>query len=137
MAAAIKSAPGTIGYLDASAATGLSSVQIKAGDRFIKASAESAGQLLDTAKLLDSQNKTNLAFKINYKDISNAYPIALVSYLVSCSQYKHPAKGQAVKEYFSYIISQQGQKDAEAAASNAPISSSIRAQAQAAVDTIK
>ena len=70
--------------------------------------------------------------------IKDAYPVVMISYLAACQQYKDANTASLVKEFFTYVVSEEGQKyAAEANGGNAPISDTLRKEAQAAIDTIK
>lgn len=67
---------------------------------------------------------------------SGAYPIVLISYHVYCATYEDQETVDLVKAFASYAISEQGQADAADSAGNAPISETLREQAQTAIDSI-
>lgn len=137
VADAVAAGEGTIGYLDASAAESLQVASIKSGSDFVPYSPEAAAAVVAGSKVEDGRAETDLAYKLDYTGVEGAYPIVLVSYLVGCSEYTDPNIGAAVKAYFNYVISAEGQEAAVAEAGNAPISDEIRTAAQAAVDKIK
>jgi phosphate transport system substrate-binding protein len=64
------------------------------------------------------------------------YPIVLVSYHIDCSNYDSQEKADLVKGFESYVISEEGQQAAAEQAGSAPITDSLREQAQAAIDKI-
>jgi len=131
-------ANGTIGYIDASATAGLSTAEVKVGDAFVPLSPEAASAVVDASKIEDGRAATDLAYKLaRDTSASGAYPIVLVSYLIGCHQYKDAAAAELVKAYFSYVVSEEGQKAAAEAAHSAPISADLRTKAQAAIDAIK
>jgi phosphate transport system substrate-binding protein len=67
---------------------------------------------------------------------SGAYPIVLVSYHIYCSTYADQNTVDLVKAFGSYVISEEGQQAAQDSAGNAPISETLREQAQKAIDSI-
>ena len=128
----------TIGYLDASAAQGMTLVEVKVGDKFVALSPEAAAAVVDASKPEEGRAPTDLAIKLARDTAeSGAYPIVLVSYLIGCAQYKDPEVGKLVQSYFNYVISAEGQQAAASAAHSAPISDALRGKAQTAVDAIK
>jgi phosphate transport system substrate-binding protein len=79
-----------------------------------------------------------LAYKIARDTTEDGvYPIVLVSYLTGCNEYLDAEAASIVRVYASYIISEQGQATAAKAGGVAPISDSLRQQAQAIIDAIK
>ena len=134
---AVKGGVGTIGYADASRADGLSTVKVKVGEEFVAYSPEAAAAIVDASPLEEGRTAGDLAIKLDRaSSAEGVYPIVLISYLVACGEYEDAANAELVKEYFSYIVSEEGQKDAEAAAGSAPISDTLREQAVAAIDSI-
>ncbi len=62
--------------------------------------------------------------------------MVLLSYLMACTSYSDASTAANVKGYLNYIISQAGQEVAAQAAGSAPISDTLRQQAQTGVDAI-
>ena len=60
----------------------------------------------------------------------------LVSYHIVCSSYDSQDQVDLVKGFESYVISEDGQNAAADAAGSAPITDSIRQQAETALGTI-
>lgn len=128
----------TIGYLDASAAQGMTLVDIKVGESFVALTPEAAATVVDESPLEEGRAATDLAIKLARDTAaSGAYPIVLVSYLIGCHEYADPEVGKAVKAYFEYIISAEGQQAAATEAHSAPISDSLRTKALEAVSEMK
>jgi phosphate transport system substrate-binding protein len=67
---------------------------------------------------------------------SGEYPIVLVSYHIGCVQYDDEETANNVKAFMEYVVSEDGQQTAADNAGNAPISDSLREQAQGTVDAI-
>ncbi|CAG7844101.1 Phosphate-binding protein PstS3 [Pseudoclavibacter triregionum] len=129
---------GTIGYLDASAATNMTTVSVKVGNDFVKLTPEAAAAVIDASKVEDGRAETDLAFKIERNTTaSGAYPIVLVSYLVGCAEYKDAEIGKLVKSYFQYVVSEEGQQAAATAAHSAPISDELRTKIETALEQMK
>ncbi len=134
---AVKGGVGTIGYADASKAEGLSTVKVKVGEEFVAYSPEAAAAIVDASPLEEGRSAGDLAIELDRASTAQGvYPIVLISYLIGCEQYADEANAELVKEYFSYIVSEEGQRAAETAAGSAPISDTLREQAVAAVEMI-
>jgi phosphate transport system substrate-binding protein len=135
---AVTAGNGTIGYADASKAGDLGTVAIKVGDGYVSYSADAASKVIEASTLVEGRESYDLAYKIA-RDTTEAgvYPIVLVSYLTGCNEYVDAEAATLVKAYASYIISEQGQATAASAGGTAPITDSLRQQAQAIIDAIK
>lgn len=136
---AIRAGEGTIGYLDASAAGDLTTASIKSGEEFVPYSAEAAAKIVEASELESGRAETDLAYELNFEGGDGSYPIVLVSYLIGCTEYKDAEKGKLVKDYFSYVISDEAQQTAgqENVAGSAPLSPAVAEKAKAAVDAMK
>lgn len=129
---------GTIGYIDESFAGSLQAAQIKVGDAYVKPSAEGAAKALESSKIEDGREATDLAYKIDRKvTTAGAYPLLLVSYVIGCSEYKDAAVGKVAKAYFEYVVSEAGQQKSVAKAKNAPLSAELRKKVTDAISKIK
>jgi phosphate transport system substrate-binding protein len=133
---AVKGGDGTIGYADASQAGDLGKAMIKVGGEYVGPTAEAASKVLDESKPAPGASDTNIIISVNRTPSAGVYPIDLVSYQIVCSAYDSQNTVDLVKGYASYVVSAEGQQAAAAAAGSAPISDSIRQQAQAAIDMI-
>lgn len=129
---------GTIGYADASKAGSLSVAKIKVGDEFVAYSAEAAAAIVDASAVVDGREPGDIAIELDRSSsAAGVYPIVLVSYLIACQTYADPAQGALVKEYLSYVASPAGQAEAATSAGSAPISATLQAQVQEAIDSIR
>ncbi|MCZ4151519.1 phosphate ABC transporter substrate-binding protein PstS, partial [Escherichia coli] len=108
---------GAITYADFSAVGNLSTVNVKVGDEYTKISAEAAAKALETATPVEGAAENDLALDLE-RDTTEAgtYPIVLVSYHIFCSSYKDQATADLVKAFGNYVISEDGQKTAQASA---------------------
>lgn len=135
--AAMNAGNGTIGYIDASRVGELGSAAVQVGEDFVPFSAEAAAELVASSPLEEGRADGDLVFDVDPANApAGAYPIALVSYLIGCQQYDDADVAAIVKDYFSYIIGEDGQKAANEAAGSAPLSSEVAEQAQAAIEMI-
>ncbi|MGF3056882.1 phosphate ABC transporter substrate-binding protein PstS [Microbacterium sp. YY-01] len=134
---AVESGVGTIGYADASRAGELGTVSVQVGDDFVPYSPEAAAAIVEHSPLDEGRTAGDLAINLDRTSTeAGVYPIVLVSYLIGCEEYADPAQATLVKEFFSTVISAEGQSAAADAAGSAPISDSIRQSAQSAIDLI-
>ena len=134
---AVTNGVGMIGYADASRAEGLGTVAIKVGEKFVSYSPEAAAAIVDASELEPDRTEHDIAIKLDRTSTEDGvYPIVLVSYLIGCEQYADAANAELVKAYFSYIVSEEGQKVAAEAAGSAPISADLRAKIEPAIASI-
>ena len=107
------------------------------GSDFVGPTAEAAAKIFDESERSGDPGANVFTYKLNRTpDASDTYPIVLVSYLMGCTTYDDANTTAIVKAYFNYIISAEGQQVAQGAAGSAPLSDSVRAKIQPAVDAI-
>lgn len=136
--AAIGAGNGTIGYADASRAGDFGTVAIGVGSEFVPYSSEAAAKIVDVSPIKEGRPETTLAYDLARDTTeSGVYPVVLISYLQGCMDYADDSKAELVKAYATFMVSEEGQNVAAAAAGNAPISQSLREKAQAIIDQIK
>ncbi len=134
---AIGAGDGTIGYADASQVGELSVATIEVGEEFVEPSPEAAAKILEASEETDDPGQYVFTFDLARDTTeSGTYPIVLVSYLMSCTQYDASDKAEIVKGFEEYIISEEGQQAAAEAAGSAPITSSLRQKIEPAVGAI-
>src|SRR5690606_41712160 len=93
--------------------------------------------LIDSSELEEGREPQDLVFAVDRATATDgAYPIALVSYLIGCVEYEDTAKAQLVKDYFTFVASEEGQQIAADEAGSAPISESLREQVNTAIEAI-
>lgn len=130
--------PGTIGYIDASGASGISSVALQVGDEYVPFSPEAAAAVVDDSELAEGREATDLAIEINRTtEAAGAYPLVLISYAITYSEFNDPAQAELVREYLKYAASAEGQDAAAQNAGSAPISDDLRTQVLEAIDSIQ
>jgi phosphate transport system substrate-binding protein len=129
---------GAVTYADDSAVTGaLGKVSLKVGDSFVPVTAEAAAKAADAATIVEGRGANDLSLKLDRKTtVAGAYPAILVSYAVFCTQYPDAATADLVKAFGTFVVSDEGQKAAVAAAKSAPLSSSLAAKAKASIASI-
>lgn len=132
------SVEGAITYADASQIGTLKAAAVQVGEDFLVYSPEAAAKIIDGSTPAADASDTILTYDlVRDGSVQGAYPIVLVSYLVGCQKYKDATMAGAVKDYFSFIASEEAQKAATAAGGgNAPISEQLREKVLAAVGKI-
>ncbi len=133
----VTDAPNTIGYADASQAGGLGQANIGVGEEFVPPSADAAAKIFEVSPRVDEGSETNMAYDLDYTtEEAGVYPIVLTSYLIACQSYDDQAVADNVKGYISYILSDEGQEIGSSEAGSAPLTDTVREDAQSIVDMI-
>lgn len=128
---------GTIGYADASVVTGQAAA-VGVGDEFVEFSPEAAARVVDASEPADTGLDGDMALELARDTTeSGAYPIVLVSYHIACTSYDDAERANLVKDFLSYVVSEEGQSTASEAAGSAPISETTRENALSLIDTIQ
>jgi phosphate transport system substrate-binding protein len=134
---AVGAGNGAIGYADLSQAGDLGVASIGVGGEFVAPSPEAAAAVVENSERVPGRGEYDFAIDLNRDTTgSGEYPIVLVSYHVGCVEYDDQEKADLVKDFMTYVISEEGQQAAAEAAGSAPISQGLREQAQGAVDAI-
>ncbi len=129
---------GAITYADASAVGDLGKVKVKVGEEYTELSSEAAAKAVEVASPVEGRSELDMSLDLERDTTeSGAYPIVLVSYHLYCTTYDSQETVDLVKAFGSYVISEEGQAEAEASAGNAPLSESLREKAQSAIDSIE
>ncbi len=137
---AVTAGEGAIGYADASQAGELGVATIKVGGEYVEPSAEAAAKILEESPEAKELAKSPymFPFELDRKtEAQGTYPIVLVSYLIGCTKYGSASEAAIVKGYFEYAISSEGQEAAAENAGSAPLSASLTAKIQPAVEAIE
>jgi phosphate transport system substrate-binding protein len=135
---AVTNGVGTIGYADASRAGDLGVAKIKVGEEFVEYTAEAAAAVVDGSPLVEGRADNDLAIKLDRLTTNPAeYPLVLVSYAIVCEEYADAEQGELVKEYVSYMASEEGQAEAATSAGAAPLSADQQANVAAVLETVK
>ncbi|TQL49813.1 phosphate ABC transporter substrate-binding protein PstS [Ornithinicoccus hortensis] len=133
----VGSTEGAIGYADASAVGTLTTAAVGVGEEFVNFSPEAAAAVVDASEPVDTGVEGDLALDLARDTTeSGTYPIVLVSYHIACTSYEDAQTGEVVKDFLTYVISEDGQAAAAEAAGSAPISDEVRAQATTAIEGI-
>ena len=135
VASAVKSSPGSIGYVELSFAqnSNLKIAKIKNGaGEYTELSGDSAGKTIEGAKVVGTGN--DLKMDIDYGTTqAGAYPIVLITYEIACS--KGSPKAAAIKGFLTYTSSTGGQS-ALADLGYAPLPETVRAKVATSVAAI-
>jgi phosphate transport system substrate-binding protein len=128
---------GAVTYADASRAGDLGVVSVGVGEEFVAPSAEAAAAVVENSPPVEGRGEYDFAIEVNRQtEGSGEYPIVLVSYHIGCIQYDDQAAADNVRAFMEYVVSEDGQQAAAENAGNAPISETLREQAQPAVEAI-
>ncbi|WP_445394800.1 phosphate ABC transporter substrate-binding protein PstS [Streptomyces sp. LE64] len=106
----VKETAGAISYFELSYAKGgIKTVDIKTdATEPVKATTENASKAIAAAKVVGKGK--DLALELDYKPTAEgAYPITLVTYEILCEKGNDPETLPAVKSFFTYIASEDGQ----------------------------
>lgn len=134
----VTSTDGAITYADASAVGDLGEVKVKVGEEYTQISSEAAAKAVEVATPVEGRPALDMSLKLKRDTTeSGSYPVVLVSYHLYCTSYDSQETVDLVNAFGSYVISKDGQAEAEASAGNAPLSDALRQKAQTAIDSIK
>lgn len=136
VADATRNGSNTITYIDESGATGLSLAQLKVGDAYVSLSPEGAAAVVAASPLVDGRESNDLAVAID-RTGTKGWPLVLVSYLITCTDYKDDATAELVKAYAGYVASDEGQAAAAKQAGSAPLAPELAEKVRTAIDSIK
>ncbi|WP_104181105.1 phosphate ABC transporter substrate-binding protein PstS [Arthrobacter sp. B0490] len=134
----VTSTDGAITYADASAIGDLGKAKVKVGEEYTEISSDAAAKAVEVATPVEGRPELDMSLELERDTTeSGAYPVVLVSYHVYCTSYDSQETVDLVKAFGSYVISEEGQAEAEASAGNAPLSATLSEKAQMAIDSIK
>lgn len=128
---------GSIGYADLSQIGDLPAASIAVEGEYLAPSAEAAGSIVENSERVEGNNPFDYSIKVNRTPPAGTYPIALVSYHIVCLEYPDQETVDLVKAFMTYVGSDQGQEDANAAAGSAPISDAVQAELEKSVAAIQ
>lgn len=138
---AVTAGAGTIGYADQSSIGSATQASVSGTDEktFVKYSAEGATEAFDSAATVQAQGTGDLTEVIDYSKVTgkSAYPIPLLSYVITCTVHKDATQGKLVQGYLGYVLSTQGQQVGNKNAGAAPLPTAVLKQAQKTIATIK
>jgi phosphate transport system substrate-binding protein len=134
---AVTNGKGAIGYADASQAGKLGQASIKVGSSYVAPEAAAAAKAAEVSKRVSGRAANDLALDVDRTTTeAGAYPLVLVSYLITCPTYKEKSTADLVKGYATYVLSSEGQSAAQKSAGSSPLPSSLSAEGTKAVEKI-
>jgi phosphate transport system substrate-binding protein len=133
---AVQAGNGYVGYADASQAGELGVAAVGLDGEFIEYSPEAASALVENSPQVEGAGELDLAFELD-RTAEGAYPIGLISYHVACLDYEDDEKASLVKDYLSFLASEEGQQAAADNAGSAPIGEGLREQILTSIDAIQ
>jgi len=135
---AVSNGVGTIGYADSSRSGDLGVAKIKVGEEFVGSSAEGAAAVVEESPLVEGREPNDIAIAIDRKTTdASHYPLVLVSYAITCTEYADAEQGSLVKAYIGSMASADGQAEAAKSAGAAPLSTELQDKVAAVIETIK
>ncbi|RNE63991.1 phosphate ABC transporter substrate-binding protein PstS [Cryobacterium tepidiphilum] len=138
VADATRNGSNSITYIDESGASGLSIAQVKVGDEYVTLSPEGAAAVVAASPLVEGREANDLAVAIDRTNTEKgAWPLVLVSYLITCADYEDAAKAELVKAYAGHIVSDESQAAAAKEAGSAPLAADLANTVRTAIDSIK
>ena len=94
--------------------------------------------MVNASPLASGRPANDIVVSIDRKaSASGDYPLLMVSYAIACSSYSDSAKGNFVKSFLGYVVSDAGQKAGAQAAGSAPLTGALAQKAAASVAAIK
>ncbi len=134
----VQGTEGAITYSDASAIGSLSTAAIGVGEEFVGYSPEAAAAVVEASEPADTGIEGDLALDLARDTTeTGTYPIVLVSYEIACSSYEDENTANIVKDFLTYVVSEEGQQVAAEAAGSAPISDGLRERAMETIEIIE
>ena len=135
--ATTKATEGAVTYADASAVGDLGTAAVKVGGDHVTHTPEAAAKAVEVSSPVQGRGEHDMAVELDRRTTEpGAYPLVLISYHIVCSQYDSQDTAQLVKDFESYVVSEDGQKAAADSAGSAPLSDALRQKAKAAVDSV-
>jgi phosphate transport system substrate-binding protein len=134
---AVTEGEGTIGYADESQVGDLQVASIKVGDAYVAPSAEAAAKVVAVSPRVEGRPDVDMAIDIDRTTTeAGAYPLVLASYLIACQHYDDQGAADLVKEYLTYVLSEEGQSTAAENAGSAPLDPALQDEATGIVANI-
>jgi phosphate transport system substrate-binding protein len=137
---AVTAGANTIGYADQSSIGQATAAKVSGSDKhFVAYSAEGATEAFDSAATVEAQGEGDMTEVVDYSKITgaSAYPIPLLSYVITCTVHKDAAQGKLTQGYLGFVLSTLGQQVGNKNAGAAPLPNSVLKQAQKTIATIK
>jgi phosphate transport system substrate-binding protein len=118
---------GAVTYADLSQVGLLGTASILVGGEWVRPTPEGAAIAIDASPQLENRPEFDLALNLDRNTSApGAYPLVLVSYAVVCVSYPLETEATFVREFMTWVSSQEGQKLASQVAGSSPISEALR-----------
>lgn len=116
----------------------LGRAKLRVGDEYVEVSAEAAAAAVDASAPVQGRADFDIALDLDRTTTAaGVYPLILVSYHIYCTSYEDPSTVEVIKEFGSYVVSEEGQEAAAESAKSSPISGQLSQRATEAIETIK
>lgn len=125
---------GAIGYVDAARVGSLGTMALQAGGEYREFSPDAATTVAEQSSI-EQREPGDVTVRLA-RDVTDAYPVADVSYLVACQSYPDEQTTANVEALLRYVVSEDGQQAGAQASSAAVMPSALREQAEAAIDLV-
>ena len=137
MISAVKGGKGTIGYADLSQVGDLSAAKIKVGDQWVEPSAEGAANAVEASPLEEGRPENDMAVDDRPHHHGRGCLPADADLLPDrLPDLRRAPRRTLVKGFLTYVVSDEGQKEAADNSGSAPLPASFAEKAQKIVSSI-
>ncbi|MEO1058276.1 MAG: phosphate ABC transporter substrate-binding protein PstS [Actinomycetota bacterium] len=135
--AAVAAGEGSIGYADLGQIGNLPAAAIGVADGFAPPTADGASAVFAASERLNGNNELDFAYELNRTpDSADVYPLSFVAYHIVCVEYDDADTAAQVRDFMTFVGSEDGQQIAEELAGSTPLSNDLRNQLAATIDAI-
>ncbi len=135
--AAVAAGEGSIGYADYGQIGDLPAAALEVAGDFVRPSPEGAALVFDESERVNGNNELDFAYELNRTPTNpDVYAMSLVAYHIVCLEYDDADTADRVKQFLTFVGSDEGQMIAEELAGSTPISNSLRDQLLITIDAI-
>ncbi len=135
--AAVAAGEGSIGYADLGQIGNLPAAAIEVADGFVPPTADGASAVFAASERLNGNNELDFAYELNRTpSTADVYPLSLVAYHIVCVEYDDADTAAQVRDFMTFVGSEDGQQIAEELAGSTPISTDLRDQLRVTIDAI-
>jgi len=129
---------GAITYADLGAVgANLGVAAIQVGDTWQVPTAEGAAIAIEVSPSRPGRHEHDMSVDIDrLTEADGAYPLVLVSYVVVCLHYENEMEGNFIREFVTFLASDQAQQLSAQVADSAPITPTLRDQVLESVNAI-
>ncbi|WEV69056.1 phosphate ABC transporter substrate-binding protein PstS [Bifidobacterium sp. ESL0775] len=135
----IGQADGTIGYADLAKAGNFGTVSVKVGSDYIAPASDAAARTVNASPLHQMpKGSKRVVVNVDYATATAGdYPVVSSSYAVACPAYKDAKTGAFVRDWLSYVLSDNGQKVAADNTGSAALGGALTQRALKSVNAIQ